>query len=586
MEAAREHPAAASPATLDEILRRRAAAAPCLGGFKFLADGDGPPVEVDLADLDRRARAVAAVLERRGVEDEPVLLLYPPGLDFVVGFFGCLYAGALAVPAYPPMPNRLERTVPRLEAMVRDAGARLALTTYDLLGMHDALAPTAPFLGALEWIATDRIPAIAGRDWRGVAADVDRVAFLQYTSGSTGSPRGVEVTHANLLANCSRIETSFGLHGGTRVVSWLPPYHDLGLIGGIVQPVYTGCTSTIMSPLAFLARPLRWLEAVTNAGATLSGGPNFAFDLCARRMTPEARRTLDLGSWDIAFSAGEPIQPQTLDRFLAAFGPCGLRPEALQPCYGLAEATLLATTKTRRTSVVRRRVDAAALEHDEVAPAADDSRARTLVASGRTLDGQRVVVVDPSTLRPCAPDRVGEIWIAGPSVARGYWRRPEETKSTFDAHLAESGEGPFLRTGDLGFVANGELFVTGRRKDVLIVRGRNLNAEDVEVAVTDAHPLLRPGCAAAFAVLGDGREQVVVVSETRPGEPAELEAAAARVATAIGVAHEIYPDTVVLIAAGTLPKTSSGKVQRSATRSAFVAGELGVLATWTRAGSR
>src|SRR5262249_25379536 len=236
--------------------------------------------------------------------------------------------------------------------------------------------------------------------------------------------------------------------------------------------------------------------------------------------------------------------------------------------------------------VVRRRVDAAALERDEVAPATDGARARTLVASGRTLDGQRVVVVDPSTLRPCAEGRVGEIWIAGPSVARGYWRRPEETKATFDAHLADTGEGPLLRTGDLGFVAGGELFVTGRRKDVLIVRGRNLNAEDVEVAVADAHPLLRPGCAAAFAVPGDGEEEVVLVSEARAGTPADLEAAAAQAASAVLAAHEVRPHTVVVIAAGTLPKTSSGKVQRSATRRAFVAGELDVLATWTRAASR
>ncbi|HEV7785623.1 MAG TPA: fatty acyl-AMP ligase, partial [Thermoanaerobaculia bacterium] len=453
------------------MLRARAEERPNQAAFTFLTDGETEAGRLTYAELDFRARAVAAALREAVPPGERALLLYPPGLDFIVAFFGCLYAGVVAVPAYPPRPN--DRSQARLRAIARDAEPRVALSTSATLSGLAGLAAMAPELAAVRWMATDAL-ASGVSDRQLSEPSPESIAFLQYTSGSTAEPKGVEVTHANLLHNERMIGAAFEQDESSVVVGWLPLYHDMGLIGTVLQPLHAGGRCVLMSPLAFLQRPMRWLEVISRYRGTTSGGPNFAYELCVRKATPEALAGLDLTSWRVAFNGAEPVRAETLERFAGTFAPCGFRPEAFYPCYGLAEATLFVAggVPGRRPRIAE--VEAAALERNEVVSIAGSDRgARRLVSSGRPWMGQRIVVADPETGAACPPGRVGEIWIAGSSVARGYWRNPEATTHDFGAHLAGPGsDGPFLRTGDLGFVADGELYVTGRLKDLIILRGR------------------------------------------------------------------------------------------------------------------
>jgi acyl-CoA synthetase (AMP-forming)/AMP-acid ligase II/acyl carrier protein len=359
------------------------------------------------------------------------------------------------------------------------------------------------------------------------------------------------------------------------VVGWLPLYHDMGLIGNVLQPLYVGARAVLLSPLTFLQRPALWLAAVARYRATTSGGPNFAYDLCARKVGEEEKAGLDLSSWSVAFNGAEPVRAETVERFAAAFAPCGFRRAAFFPCYGLAEATLFVTGGAPGAGPVIRPVDAAALERHQVADAPPGAPGRALVGCGRAAAGQAVRIVDPESGAPCAPGRVGEVWVAGPSVAAGYWGRPEETARTFGARLA--GEGPFLRTGDLGFLADGELFVTGRRKDLIILRGRNHYPQDLERTAEASHPALRPGCGAAFGVDRDGEERLVILQEVErsAADPAGIADAVRR---AVAGEHEVAVEEVVLVRSGTVLKTSSGKVRRAACRAAYLAGELAVVA--------
>jgi acyl-CoA synthetase (AMP-forming)/AMP-acid ligase II len=388
------------------------------------------------------------------------------------------------------------------------------------------------------------------------------------------------LSHENLLANSALIRHAFGHSGESVGVVWAPFYHDLGLIGGVLQPVFLGTATVLLSPIAFLRRPIRWLEAVSRYRGTTSGGPNFAYDLCVDRTTPAERAGLDLASWRVAFNAAEPVRASTLDRFARAFAPCGFRPEAFYPCYGLAESTLIVSGGAAGAAPVRLSADARALEHGRLRRAARArGEARALVGCGRSLPGHAVRVVDSATRHPCPPGRVGEIWVAGPSVGRGYWRRPAESARVFGARLA-GGEGPFLRTGDLGVLRDGELYVTGRAKDVVIVRGRNLYPQDIEATAERSHPALRAGCGAAFPVAVADEERLVVVHEVdrTPGlDPAAvIEAIRARVSAE----QEVQVNAVVLIAPRSIPKTSSGKIRRHATRAELLAGALDTVAAW------
>jgi acyl-CoA synthetase (AMP-forming)/AMP-acid ligase II len=402
------------------------------------------------------------------------------------------------------------------------------------------------------------------------------------------------ITHGNLLHNSALIQQVCKHTPETRGVTWLPFYHDMGLIGCILHPLDVGLPVTFLSPVAFLQRPLRWLQAITRTRGTTSGGPPFAYDLCVRKITPEQRASLDLSSWDVAFVSAEPIRPEILERFAATFAPCGFRREAFYPCYGLAEATLLAAGGPKAAPPVMFAVQHAPLEQNRVVAATgEEDGTQTLVGCGQSLGDQEIVIVHPETLTRCLPNEVGEIWIAGGSVAQGYWNRPKETERTFQAYLAETGEGPFLRTGDLGFLRDGELFVTGRLKDLIIVAGHNHYPQDIELTVERSHPAVRPDGCAAFSVDIDGEERLVIVAEVErrtfeegttwsemgalvvartPGASEIVQA----IRRAVAESHELRVHAVLLLRPGTIPKTSSGKIQRHICRTSFLAGSTTV----------
>jgi amino acid adenylation domain-containing protein len=565
-------------ATLDAILRARARQAPDRRAYLFLADGESEAESLTWGELDGRARAVARALVRHCAPGDRALLLYPPGLDFIAAFFGCLYARVVAVPAYPPRPRRDQ---PRLRAIVEDALPRVALATSALLaGAAEALS-REPSLAALRWLATDREEgedAAPGGEPAG-EPQAAAPAFLQYTSGSTALPKGVVVSHANLLHNERMIRDAFGLDESSVVVGWLPLYHDMGLIGTALQPLYCGGRCVLMSPAAFLQRPRRWLEAISRYGGTASGGPNFGYGLCVRKVGPREREGLDLRSWKVAFNGAEPVSAETLERFAAAFAPCGFARRALVPCYGLAEATLLVAGARPGEGARVETVSAAALARHEVEPAgAGGAPALRLVSSGRPRPEQRVVIVDPESRVESPPGRVGEIWVAGPSVAGAYWGNPEASEGELRARLAD-GSGCFLRTGDLGFLRAGELYVTGRRKDLIILRGRNHYPQDLELAAERAHGALRPGGGAAFSVEVGGDERLVLAfeAERRAAAALPVEEVAAAVRQKLAEEHEVQLHELVLIPQGSLPKTSSGKVQRQACRALYLGGELAIL---------
>ncbi|MBV9790690.1 MAG: AMP-binding protein, partial [Chloroflexi bacterium] len=562
---------------LIDLLRWRAARQPDQTAFTFLVDGEHEALELTYGELDRRARAIAARLQHEGAAAQRAILLYPPGLEYIAAFFGCLYAGTIAVPAYPP---RFNRNATRLQAIVADAQATIALTTAKTFTSAQQQFEKLPDLAALRWHSIDA--EVSGEDaWREPARNAETLAFLQYTSGSTGTPKGVMLSHGNLLYNLSLIYESFEINAESVAVSWLPPYHDMGLIAGIMLPIYANMPTTLMSPAAFLQRPLRWLEAISRVRATHSGGPNFAYELCVERSTPEQRANLDLSSWTLGLNGAEPIRRETLDRFSEAFAPVGFRREVFYPAYGLAEASLIVAGGARAALPIVGAFDSQALENNRVV-AGSDATARVLVGCGTQLRGQEFRIVDPETSRECQPDQIGEIWVRGPSVAQGYWNRPEATEQTFHAYIAETGDGPFLRTGDLGFLNNGELFVTGRLKDLIIIRGRNHYPQDIEQTVARSHPALRLDYGAAFAVEIDGVEQLVVVQEIdRQQRHADLDAVISAIRRDVAEQHDLQVYSIALLKHGSIPKTSSGKIQRHTCRSGLRDGTLDLVKLWT-----
>jgi len=566
--------------SLVDLLGSRAARQPDDTAYTFLDGGEEIGPSLTWAALDRRCRAIGAAVASRVPRGARVLLMYPPGLDFISGFFGCLYAGAIAVPTYPPSGSRADRASLRIRGMVADAGVSLILSTDQVATRAPLLAAFVPDVATIPWLATDTVDDSCAEAWQHPRIQGDEIAFLQYTSGSTASPRGVMVTHANLLHNLAA-SAAFARHDADSVsVSWLPVNHDMGLIDGVLQPAFSGFPAYLMAPAAFLQRPARWLQAISRLRATHSGGPNFAYDLCVRRVGPSDRAGLDLSAWRIAYNGSEPVRRQTLESFQRAFGECGFRWTSFRPAYGLAESTLLVASSAKDQDLVGLDVDPAALARGRVVPRPS---ATPLVASGAPAASTEILIVDPDRRTRCAADQVGEIWIAGPSVARGYWRQPRETDAVFNAFLV-SGEGPYLRSGDLGFLHGSELFVTGRIKDVLIVRGLKHYPQDLELSVESRTPVVRPGCCAAFAIEADGEERAAIVAEVDesrgPTDPAALDAAVASIRHATADAHQIAPCAVVLVAPGTLPKTTSGKLQRYLAREAFLTGDLRPLAQW------
>ncbi|HJR57953.1 MAG TPA: fatty acyl-AMP ligase [Vicinamibacterales bacterium] len=548
--------------SLIDLLRDRAAGQPGDCAFTFLDDGERAGASITWRELELRSRAIAAGIMRHVQPGARVLVLFPPSADFVPAFFGVLYAGAIAVPAYPPAGARADRSITRLRGMIVDAGVSLVLAPSGLIAKTQGIDHALPELARIPWLDPAAVPDEDADEWRAQVVRSDSIAFLQYTSGSTSAPRGVMVTHGNLLHNLARTAADGGYGRDSISVSWLPINHDMGLINGILQPVFSGFPAYLMAPGAFLQRPARWLQAISRLGATHSGGPNFAYDLCARRVSDDDATTLDLGCWGVAYNGSEPVRRSTMETFQRRFGACGFRWESFSPAYGLAESTLLVTSVP---------AGAAPVLHGNA------------VASGMLDDESEVLIVDPLTRARLPQREVGEIWVSGGSVAAGYWNRSEETLATFHARLANSAES-FLRTGDLGFIQNGCLFVTGRIKDVLIVRGMKHYPQDLELTAERAHPALRPGCCAAFALEQDGEERVAIVAEVEPreqtrGVATDFSQVLAAIRLAVASAHHVAPHIVSLVPAGAVPKTTSGKLQRFLCREALVNGTLGPLAS-------
>ncbi|MGH9889277.1 MAG: fatty acyl-AMP ligase, partial [bacterium] len=470
-----------------------------------------------------------------------------------------------------------------------DADVSIILASGAVADAASTLTRDAPALAARPWLATDRLALDAATAWRDASVDSNALAFLQYTSGSTAAPKGVMVSHANLLHNLAYAEWAAKNDERTVSVSWLPVIHDMGLIEGVLGPLYGGYRAYLMAPASFLQRPIRWLRAITRYRATTSGGPNFAYDLCARKVGADQLAELDLRSWRIAYNGAEPIRAETLHAFHARFCEAGFRWSSFYPVYGLAESTLLVSTGGPGDEPVIRDVDAEALSRGRFRTTHVTGVAtKSLVSSGPLGFDTRVVIADPETGERCTDGRVGEIWVSSPSVARGYWRREVETRDTFDARLA-TGEGPFLRTGDLGIMRDGELFVTGRIKDVLIVRGLKHYPQDLELTAERQDPAIRAGCSAAFSLDAIDGEAIAIAMEVDPRrlaeEPAErdarLDEMIGRVRQSVAEQHGIVLSAVSVLSIGAIPKTSSGKLRRRACRAAFIDGSLRELARWS-----
>nr|VFJ91614.1 MAG: myxalamid-type polyketide synthase MxaB [Candidatus Kentron sp. LFY] len=587
--------------TLLELLRYRAEAQPDKTAYTFLRDGETEEASFTYAQLDRQAHAIAARLQDITTPGERALLLYPQGLDYIAAFFGCLYAGVIAVPTYPPRRNHPDA---RLAAIAADARAMLVLTTADILSDSEPRLARIPALRNRQWLASDNLTDELAKDWRAPDMSPETLALLQYTSGSIGSPKGVMVSHGNLLHNLAYTTAIWQCDSDSIMVSWLPLFRDMGLVFGMLQPLYRGSSCYLLSSGAFMERPLRWLQAISRYKATHSGAPNFAYELCIDKITKEQRAGLDLGGWRMSLNGAEPVRAETFERFNEYFAPCGLEPTTLCHGYGLAEGTLIIAGAQGQALPAYYRIQGDALEQHRVVTATENDRnARTLIGCGRPALDARVVIANPDTLAQCQPDEVGEIWVSSPSVTHGYWQRPIETTETFQAHLTDTGEGPgdgpFLRTGDLGFMKDGELFVTGRFKDLIIVHGQNHYSQDIEATVERTVDFLRPNACAATSITVDGKERLVMVMEagknlTRkikavrkqqtqsPEEHSEASAKArteldrtvgaiaVRIRGALAEEHEVTLYALAFVEPRAFPRTFSGKVQRRACRALFL----------------
>ena len=567
--------------SLVAVAQERARRQPNALAYAYLADGGIEAASFTYAQLDVAARKIAAGLLESASPGDRALLVYETGIDFVSAFYGCMYAGVIAVPIPAPEASRLMGTRRRIKAITEDCDARSLLCNPHT----DELLHAAGIEGSLT--TAQRIDTSRFADRRPLERvsppDPESLAYLQYTSGSTATPKGVMVTHANVMGHLAEMQEALDYNRSSVSVSWMPHFHDYALIEGFLMPMFNGTPAYFMSPFAFLKRPVSWLRAIHKYAGTHTQGPNFAYRYCVRRISAEERTALDLGSWRSAGNAAEPIHPATCEEFYKMFAPCGLRKEALRPCYGLAELTLLATATPMSESPVVGRFSSSALGRGEAAPVSNgDSEATAVVGCGVAFPRTRLAIVEPASLRRLPEDRVGEVWVSAVGVAQGYWGRPEESRETFRATIAGEGPATYLRTGDLGFLHDGQLYITARAKDLIIIRGTNYSPQDIEWTVQQASPALRPDHGAAFGVQVDGEERLCVVQELERGQYGDdaLEQIFSDVAQAVGDYHGIALHAFVLIRKGSLLKTSSGKIQRQGSRTAYLGGSLKVIKAW------
>ncbi len=576
---------------LVDMLMQRADAHADITMATFVSDHGNHEGRMTFGELDAAARYIAAQLVQRGLACRNLLLLYPPGLDYIKAFFACLYAGSVPVPAYPPTGAR---DLTRLYNVALDCNAGAILSNDVLTPVITAWVANLDQSVDLPCIATDsHLPSIDSAGFIPHQADPDDIAFLQYTSGSTGHPKGVMVSHGNLLANFEQIVQGF-LRGNRFVESrselnaviWLPPFHDMGLIGGVLTPIYAGAQVALMSPLTFLKRPFVWLKTISQQRAQVSGGPNFCYEYAARKVTDAQIEQLDLSSWQVAFNGAEPIQAGAMQRFAQRFQSCGFDAKEFLPCYGLAEASLFVAGTPSGRGIKTLKAQPTPLQRGRYQPSAAPSpdQAIELVSSGVMAMNADVRIVDPATSLPCADGTVGEIWVRSPSVAKGYWGKPHISASVFDATcVGDSTQRRYLRTGDLGFLCDAELYVTGRIKELIIVGGRNLYPQDIEQTLQDCNPAFRRGGGAAFALSQDEQEQLVVLQElerSAAGETVDYHMLAAAGAREIAARHGVTPQQLVLVPASAIPKTSSGKLQRTLARQMYNEGNFTPLHVW------
>jgi acyl-CoA synthetase (AMP-forming)/AMP-acid ligase II len=550
--------------------------------YIFLKDGEDTEELITYGELLSRAKILANQLVSTYAPGMRALLIYPPGIDFVVAFLGCLYSGIVAVPTYPPRLHRKRPTTQRLDLIVRDCTPSLVLSSAELDSLRLALCQEHTLFRELQWYDTRSLDAQSSPPATPLRSrQDDDVAFLQYTSGSTGSPKGVMVSHGNILANQMALQEAMGQTDQSTVVGWLPVYHDMGLIGDILHPLYLGARCVFMSPIHFLHRPMRWLRAISKYQATISGGPNFAYDLCVARAGNCSEQELNLSSWDVAFTGAEPIRADTIQRFTKAFEGSGFKSKAFYPCYGLAEATLLVTGSRPLAGPVVKRFPIAQLEGITHPLQRKLGDARSSVSCGHPASKHRVVVVDPQTRTALNDGAVGEVWVTGPSVAVGYWNRPIETETTLRANL-DGTEEHFLRTGDLGLLTEGELFLTGRIKDLILVNGRKIYPQDVEYTVEGTHSSIRPNSGAAFQIETDHDSQLIVAYEWDRKKGSEPEKIAEEIVQSVSREHEIRVHSLLLLDPGAIPKTSSGKIQRSVCRTRYLKGLFSPIFEWPK----
>lgn len=566
-----------------EMLAHWAQQRPDRLAFSYLDQGETEVDRMTFAEMHQQACKIGAYLQSFSQAGERAMLIFPPGLEFVRTMYGCLYAGVIPIPTNPPT---LTRSAQRLYTIIKDSQASMVITTPELRMLFEQYSVAFPDLQPLRWLDTSMFSS--GPDasaWQRPTLTPERLAFIQYTSGSTNLPKGVEISYRNLSYNRhvintarqgERSEASIFLH-------WVPLFHDMGLIGGVFQAVYEGVPSLLMSPIAFMQQPARWLKAISKYRVTASGGPNFAYELCLSKIHPQDCAGLDLSCWKVAYNSAEPVRAETQDRFAEKFAPYGFDPHAFMPCYGLAEATLLISARKGDPRTATLPVERAALEQGKVVTGEIAAANRQeLVNCGAPLLELKAVIVNPTTQQRCTPDEVGEIWVAGDNISTAYWNNPEATNQTLQTRLPDTGEGPFLRTGDLGILHNGDLYITGRHKDLIIVRGRNYYPQDIELTVQKSHPAMRPGGGAAFAIQIEGNEHLVVVQEVRDrsNDGQGWDEALKKIRADIAREHGIRAHSLILIERGSISKTSSGKIMRSECRSLFEKGELDIVAEW------
>ncbi|WP_019505670.1 fatty acyl-AMP ligase [Pleurocapsa sp. PCC 7319] len=570
--------------TIVNVLLKRSVNQPNQTAYTFLADGENESGSCTYQELDLQARAIAVQLLTKVKPGDRALLVYPytAGLEFIASFLGCLYAGVIAVTDYP---RQHIKSLNQYQDRIIDCQAAIALTTQEFAdrvkGQFIANPSMALKLKALPWIASDRVDLDLAAKWQQPNITSNTLAYLQYTSGSTGQPKGVMITHGNVLHNSEVIYQSFGHHDRTKILMWLPMFHDMGLVGGVMQPLYTGLPAVLMSPIALAQKPFLWLQAMSRYQITTSGGPNFAYDLLCQKVTDEQRASLDLSNWEVAFAGAEPVRAETLAKFVELYQPCGFRKEAFYPCYGMAEATLFITGGNARKQPIITHIDKTALTEDQVVSVTPDHpNAKAVVSCGYSWLGDEIIIVDPETKTLC--DGVGEIWTVGKGIALGYWQRDEQTKNTFQATLANNPDQTYLRTGDLGFIKDGELYITGRIKDMMILWGRNHYPQHIEETVESCHPALRPNHGAAFSIEVNGEEQLVIAHEINRTDLRNLNAeeVIGAIRLAVGEQNLANVFAVALLKTGSIPKTSSGKIQRRACQSMFLDGSLNTVAHW------